>query len=401
MLGPFKSYLVYGNRFCGVEHGTQNGQEIVYATVLKKSRNHITLGHTFKAAALDGIVSGLRKKQAVFLVVNNDHVLTKRIESTQTEALKLAHSAFPNINIDDFFYEIVSRGTGHLVSICRRAYIEGLVVGYNGHGLTVIDVSLGNSLVDSIASFLDGASVVTSNARISMDSNVIASIEKMDMKDTVSYDINGLRANNFQLLSLAAALDIVLGRFRPVTNFGTLKLSLKNGYGQSRFFSMGLRFGLVFILGGLLINFFVFSHYFGAVNALQQTSQMNHTTKQKLLELSESVNRSQKMVDDMLKSGSSKSAFYVNAIVHGLPNSILLTELDYQPLLKRIKNGQPVEIDSSAIMVSGESNDSASFSEWIADMEGFGWVRKVEIVNYGDASALVSSFSLKLIMAHD
>lgn len=401
MLKQFKTYLEYGNRFCGVEHGSRNGQEAFYATVLKKDRKSVSVGDFFDSADFKGIVSKLNKKRPVFLVVNNDSVLTKHIESSQTEALKLAHVAFPNINIDDFYYEVVSQGSGHLVSICRKASIEGLVLDYKGHGLSVIDVSLGNGLVTSIASFLDSTSIVTSNACVTMDMGTVASFEKKNIANTVTYDVNGLRATNFQLLSLAAVLDLVLGRFRPLTNFGTLKQSLKNYHKQSRFFWVSLRFGLLFILCGLLINFFVFSHYFGAVNALQQTSQMNQTTKTSLLELSERVNRSQKMVDDMLKGSASKSSFYVDAIVQGLPSSILLTELDYQPLPKRIKSGQPVVVDRNVLLVSGESNDSDSFSEWIVDLEGIDWIHKVEIINYEDASSSVSSFSIKLMMAHD
>ncbi|WP_308990634.1 hypothetical protein QLS71_004040 [Mariniflexile litorale] len=162
-----------------------------------------------------------------------------------------------------------------------------------------------------------------------------------------------------------------------------------------------MKFGLVFILIGLLFNFFVFNYYFEAVHSLQQTSQINQTTKQKLLELNGSVNKSQKMVDDMLKSSSSKSSFYVNAVIQGLPNSILLTEVNYQPLLKRIKSGQSIETDHNTMLVSGESNHSESFSKWIADLEVIDWVEKVEILHYEDTSTLVSNFSLKLIIAHD
>lgn len=401
MFKQFKTYLSYGNRFCGVEHGCHNGQEAFYATVLKRNKKNVSVENYFEGTDFEGIVSRLNKKQPVFLVANNDHVLTKRIESAQTEALKLAHNAFPNINLDDFFYEIISQGTSHLVSICRKAYVEGLVLDYKGHGFPVIGISLGNGLVAGIASFLDSASIVTSNACITMDMGVVASIEKKNIEDIVFYNVNGLRANNFQLLSLAAALDIILERFQPMTNFGTFKLSLKNDYRQTRFFSVFIKFGLLFILCGLLINFFVYSLYFEDVNALQQTSQMNQTIKLKLLELSESVNKSQKMVNDMLKGNSSKSSFYVDAIIQGLPSTILLTDLNYQPLLKRIKSGQLVVIDNNTLLVSGESSHSASFSKWIADMEAIDWIRKVEILHYEDASALVSSFSLKLIIDHD
>lgn len=401
MLGNIKTYLEYGSHFCGVEHGTQNGQETIYTTILKKTKNNIAFDKTFKEIALTKIISKLYKKKAVFLIVNNDNVLTKHIENSQSESLKLAYHAFPNINLDDFFYEVISQGNRHWVSICRKEYIEKLVLDYKAHEIYIINISLGNTIATSISCFLNDASIVTSNACISMDSDAVTSIEKKNIEDTILYDVNGLQTSNYQLLSLAAALDIILESFHPATNFGVLKQSLKNDYKQSRFYAVFMKFGLVFILTGLLINFFVFNHYFETVNSLQQTSQLNQTTKQKLLELSESVNKSQKMVDDMLENSSSKSSFYVNIIIQGLPNSILLTELNYQPLLKRIKIGQSIETEINTLLISGESNHSSSFSKWISDLEAVDWIQKVEILNYEDASTLVSNFSLKLIIEHD
>src|SRR5690606_10383120 len=146
-------------------------------------------------------------------------------------------------------------------------------------------------------------------------------------EDVSTYAINGLLIKSNQILSFAAALHGVLQNFNSRTNFDILKNSIKSNYLQSRFYSQFFKFGLLFILCILLINFMVFNHYYNAVNTLQQTSQINQTTKQKILELNGSVNKTQKMVDDMLKSSMSKSSFYVNDVIQGLPNSILLSGL--------------------------------------------------------------------------
>ena len=134
---------------------------------------------------------------------------------------------------------------------------------------------------------------------------------------------------------------------------------------------------------------------------MQQTSQINQTTKLKIIELNESVSKSQKMVEDMLKGNSSKSSFYINTIVQSLPNSILLSELNYQPVLKRIKAEQPINVDSNSILLSGESNNSDMFSKWLTDLENIKWINKVEILSYEDFSKSSSKFSLKLGVIND
>lgn len=401
MLKKIKTYLEYGNRFCGVEHTVHHGENIIYATVLKKSKNTVDIESFFEEKSIENTIAKLPKKQHVFLVINNDNILTKQIENQQTELAKLVYNAFPNINLEEFVYEVISQGNNHFVSICRKIYVEELITKYKGNGGFVINISLGNALISGISHFVDHNIIETSNSQISLEINNIVSIEKKEIEDISTYDINGLLIKSNQILSFAAALHGVLQNFNSRTNFDILKNSLKNNFNQSRFYSQFLKFGLLFILGILLMNFLVFNHYFNAVNALQQTSQINQTTKQKILELNGSVNKTQKMVDDMLKSSTSKSSFYVNTIIQGLPNSILLSGLNYQPVMKRIKTEQSIETDNNMILISGESNNSVEFSKWIADLETFDWIKKVEISNYEDTSKSLSNFSLKLTIVDD
>ncbi len=401
MFNQLKTYLHYGNRFCGVEHTSQNGEDIIYTTILKKTKKELNIENTFKAASIDSLINKLPKKQAVSLIINDNNVLTKQIENNKADISKAVYNAFPNINLDDFFYEVLSLENTQFISICRKVYVESLIAKYTDAGFSIINISFGNTIISSITNYIGSESILTSNASIIIKDDNIVSIEKTEFNQDSTYNINGLEINNNQLLSASGALQAVLNNFYSTTNFDILKQSLKTNYKQSRFYTVFLKFGLIFILASLLINFFVFNHYFEAVNSLQQTSQINQTNKKKLLELNENVNKSQKMVDDMLKSNASKSSFYTNTIIQSLPNSILLSELNYQPLLKRIKKDKPIETDNNVILISGESNHSEVFSKWIATMEAIDWIQKVEIINYEDTSALRSNFNLKLIIKHD
>ena len=401
MVNQLKTYLTFGNRFCGVEHTVQNGKDIIFSTLLKKSKKTIDVSDTFKETSLETLTSRLPKKQHIFLVINNDNVLTKRLESTQTDVTKLVYGAFPNINLEDFYFEVITHGKVHFVSICRKAYIETLLETYKAQGIPIINLSLGSLVVSGLCNFINSEHITTSNAKISMAQGMINAIDKTSIQETIDYHINGLQINSNHLLSLAGALDLILQHNISITNAGTLQQSLKNNYAHTRFYTLFLKFTAIFILGLLLINFFVFNHYFNAVNALQQTSQVNEAAKQKVLELNEQVSKSEKMVEDMLKSSTSKSSFYANAIIGSLPHSILLSELNYQPVLKRIKTGQSIEINQNTILVSGASNNSDLFSKWMADLETIDWINHVGILSYEDVSKSVSNFSIKLNITND
>jgi len=401
MFRKLKTYLEYGNHFCGIEHTIQSGEELIYTTILKKSKNTVDVENSFKDNSIGNTITKLRKEQHIFLVINNDQVLLKHIKSEQVELEKLVYKAYPNINIDEFFYEIMSQENNHFVSICRKDYVNELVAEYKAHSKFVINISLGNALASEISHFVQEKLFVTSNANISLENHKISSIEKKEIESIKTYKINGLEITSEQILSFSAALAVVLKNFNTITNFDLLKKAVKSDYLHSRYHSLFLKFGLLSILGILLVNFLIFNHYFNQVSTLQQTSQINQTTKQKILEINEEVTKSQKMVEDMLNSNISKSSFYVNAIIMKLPNSILLSELNYQPIIKRIKTGKTIEVEKNIMLLSGKSNNSELFSKWVTDLEATNWIKKVEISNYHDASKSLSDFSLKLSIEND
>lgn len=401
MFEHLKTYLLYNNCFCGVEHALKDNQDIIYSTVLKKSKISLGIEKNFKVASVGELPQKLAKNQAVFLVINEHNVLTKQVQGQISNTDKTVYNAFPNINLDHFYYEISKQGDAHFISICRKEHLDNLVTDYSAKGINIVDISLGNLAVSGIAGFIKQESIFTSNAKVSFEDRNVSNIENHQNEESSSHNINGLEVRSNYVLSLSAALVLALQHIQPITNFDALKTDLKLNFRQTRYVTQFSKIGLVLILGILLVNFFVFNHYYNEVSTLQQTSQVNQATKQTLLKLDNQVNKSQKMVEDMLKSSISKSSFYVNAIVLSLPKSVLLSELDYQPLAKNIKKDKPVELNPNTITISGESNDSDAFSKWLVELETMSWISSVEILNYGDASQQVSNFSIKINMNDD
>lgn len=395
MLKNIKSHLLYGKRFCGIEHTTKNGNNAVYVSVLKQSKKELNIESSFEVKTTEGVSSKLPKNQHIVLAINNDKVLSKSIESEQLEAQKLVYKAFPNINLEDFYFEVLSQKNTHFIGLCRKDYVNGLIELYSKQKLSIIDVSLGNNLIGTISSFITKDNIYSSNSKIQLENNQVVQIEK-DSVQAENYDINGLTVSNDLLLSFSGALQPVLKSNITKNNFSIEKENLHNNYKHSRFFNQFLRIASLFILGLLLINFFVFNHYFNKVNQLKQVSEINQSTKTKIIKLNATVSKKQKMVDDLLKSNGSKSSFYSNSVINSLPKSILLSEFNYQPLLKRIKAEKDIELEENSISVSGVSNDSEIFSTWISNLERENWVNKVDINDYGTSSSQSSEFKIKI-----
>ncbi len=401
MLNKIKSYLLFGNRFSGIEHTFKNGSDSIIVSVLKESKNEIDLDSTFEIETLEVLSTKLKKSQHACLIINNEKVLTKQIESEQKEALKLVYKAFPNIKIDDFYFEILSEKNNHFVSLCRKDYVDELINNYAKLKLYIISISFGNSSVSTLKPFIKSNAIYSSNSKIIVKDNYIIDIQKIENDLTHNYELNGLTVSNENLLSFSGALNNILKVNATVTNYETKKNEALNNYKQVSFFKQFLKFAGLFLLVGLLINFLVFSYYFNKVNELNQISEINQSTKNRIIKLNESVSKKQKMVDDLLKSNGSKSSFFVNEIIQSLPNSIILSETNYQPLEKRIKPDKEIELNINKIRVSGISNNSELFSIWISQLEQKTWIEKINIESYGSESKSNSDFSINIKLSDE
>lgn len=401
MLQKITSYLLFGNQYCGIEHTSIGGKETINATILKKTKKELQIDTTFESNTIEDLSELIPKNTHAFLILNNENVLTKKVENGQREAVKLVHQAFPNININDFMYEVLVQNDVHFVSICRRSYIKEVIESYKSKRISIINLSLGNLIVANITDFIDEKIISTANAEIEISNYEISRIESSQTIDYANYDLNGLEVNSKSIISLSAALVSALETHKSTTNFESEKRQLKTAYGHTVFFKKFLTFGLVFIFAALIINFLVFNHYFNKLKTLEQSAKVNQNIKAQVAGLNEKVSKSQKMVDDLLNNNNSKSSYFINEIAKDLPASVQLKELNYQPLLKRIKAEEAIKNEEEVILVSGESTDSNIFSDWIALLEKKKWLSKVEVTDYADISTRRADFKFKILLSHE
>ena len=255
------------------------------------------------------------------------------------------------------------------------------------------------SFIVSIFFFFNVKSIESSNAQITFD-NKITDVKITNVTGHEEYNLNGLVTSSKYILSLSGALTSFLKTNNRVSNSEEKINSLFEDFKHLILFKKILQGSLVIFLVALLINFFVFNHYFSKVDELQQTSQVNTVNKNAILTLDKKLQKTQKLATDILKSNASKSAYYINEIITLIPNSILLSELNYQPLQKRIKKDQNILIQNNTIVISAISTKSDLFYDWIKELENTSWIQTVKVLDYSDTKKSQSQFSIKINLSH-
>lgn len=395
MIDVLKQYLLFGNTYYGVEHTFIDNKETVTLVSLTKKKNDLDIDLKESTHSTESVTGYIPRNYGFTLVINNDKVLSKKIPFSKDEDSKLIQNAFPNINLNEFYYDILRQKNACFIAICRKQYVDSLIEDYRNKKLFVLNVSFGNHVIANIIEFIDSEEVVTSNALVEKDQEGIENIDKQSNIFAHEYNINGLNVSNMFLLPVAATLNLVLlKKTNEHSNFDSKCGALINDYQQQRFFSQFLKVGLLFVLTILFINFFIFNHYFNKVSDLRQTSQVNETSRQQLIILKEDVDKKEKFINDILKSESSRSSFYANDIMVSLPESISIIEFNFQPLTKRLKSEKPIEYELHTILLKGISSIASDISNWVTELEQLNWVEKVIITEYSESNKSLTEFSL-------
>lgn len=397
MIRNIGTYLKEGHNFHGLELTEISGKTKWLLTSVRRHKDEIRIPENLVLDSPDALTEKIPGYSSVFLIINTGHVLTRVQKAEEGDETAMVNKAFPNLKMEDFYYEVVRSGTHIFIAICRKAYVDNVLSELTSQKINLSGFSLGALQMHLLSGFAEDGEMAISNAVISFRDHSLEDIRKEENLPEKTYVINDLDIPGIHLPGFSGVLGQITGSNAATSNFEAKNASFRNAFYHRRFFRLFVRGGLAFLLVLLLVNFMVFNYYFGKTEDLKQASEVNRLNKQNFMELKEEVARKENIINDIRATSGSRSSFYTDRIVAKLPPSILLGEILYQPLQKQIKEGQEILLEEDRIMVSGESADSRLFSEWVEALETCKWTESVSILEYGSASS-GSAFSILLTL---
>lgn len=397
MLNSLLKYFKYGSLYGAIEHQAgDNNNEQLSLLLLKKQQNEFSIETQQQFESINEVGKTVRTEQHLYLIVNNNQVLSKSIPRELNED-KALQKGYPTIKISEFYYEIIQLEKSTYIVICRKEYIQALINDYLKHDIHIIGVTLGNAIAVQLVPFMESSSILTSNASVSIANKQITSIKLNTIEET-PYIINDLEISNRYTLALASIIAYYSNSIRTTSNFTNYNASILKKYTQKRFFNVGLKVGLGLLFTALLINFLFFDYYNKNIESLSQKTQINQYQKEQLLKIDKELNSKKKLVHDIINSTLSKTSFYLDEIGLSVPNTILLNSINYQPISKKIKDQKMIVLAPQIVLIKGSSSNGEIFSNWIKRIEEMNWIVSTAIVNYGTGKKSRTTFELKIIL---
>ncbi|SNR63000.1 hypothetical protein SAMN04488009_2840 [Maribacter sedimenticola] len=396
MLNKIKQHIIEGSIFAGLEINSSEKGETYNFIEIKKYNSELIISKSYVFFKMKDIKLYLKKTTPLFVSINNNSVLTKQISnsSTTTDTAKV-NQAFPNLDSNDFYWELIQKSENTVISIVRKEIVESIILSLKQLDLVPFQFSLGISSIINLAPFIKNESVFLNNYKVIFDNQRIIEFKNIPSIEETLYSINGLEIPNSHLLSFAQILGFINHK-RQQINFKEKNDQLRNHTFNERIFQQVTKSTLIFFAVILLINFVFYQHYFNKIAELDSTIIAHSSQKENLITLENSINKIQDRVETLSISTNSKCTFYLDVLGQSIPQTILLNNIKFQPILKSVQKKKPVIVEKNIIEVSGLTKDANGFSKWIEQLESFHWILSVETLDFEFVNSNTSKFLIEI-----
>ena len=396
MFQKILTYIKEGTVYCGLEIYERNGAVRYHLLHLKKAGDELHILNEQTPGTLEAVPALVPKNTPLLLTINTSKVLAKKMESNHNGSTEgLVDAAFPNLNMENFYYEVARFSGTPVVTIAKRDYVDGIMEQLRDLKLDLVRCSLGISTLVNLLAYWEEPVMTISNQYLDIGQGEIGAIRPFSEETRVDYNLNGLDLTNNDLLAFSNIVGF-LAKKNAVSNFHDSNAILAKEFKHKRIFGFGLRASLAVILVILLGNFFVFDHYYQNVEALKASMELDQSRRNEQMALEASVNKKQERVEALSMNAHSKASYFLDELAGSVPSSVLLEKLTYRPLIKQIREAKLIELNDREILLSGVSGDGDLFAQWVLALEKLDWVRNVEPTSYEQLPGSTTKFQIRI-----
>lgn len=392
--------IIEGNVYQGLEIFGVHGMESFALLVLEKRKGQLEVTAERLSNSLEELRPFITRKKPLFVTINTTQVIKKQLSTEKKENPEvLVIKAFPNLDLDNFYYQILKGEKQSVVSIAKQDHITEYLRLLEKLGWLPFQMALGISSAQNLEG-LASDTLVGSNFELGWDNGILSHFGNRTENLASQVHFNGISFQNWHVLGFAQILGF-LRQSGQASNLINVNGTLFNSFRNQRWFDLGIQLVLGFFLVLLLSNFLVFNHYYQRNGELKASIELSQNKNGSLKTLQKRVADKENRLERILHSKNSKTSFYLDELGKSIPNSIYLSDIEYQPLLAAVRDDKLIQLKENALKIAGITNDKVQFTVWSDNLEMQKWVRRVEIMDYEYLSKSSANFTLNVILNSD
>lgn len=398
------SSLLKGNTSVGIHiYIDENSNYDMSLLILQKKKSKLEILNTnISISNIEDLKEHIPANKPVYLAIDGKGIIHKKVNSSGEIDAKTALSlVLPNAVAEDFLIEINEINSEKtFVSLARKESINEIISELSKAEIKIHEIYLGCfSLNHSIGLFgRDYQEIQIPNYKVDVNENRISGIEKVENNyNETSFAIGDSFVSDKAIVAFSLALshfiDIEYEQELPQINEN------KSNYLYRNLFIISGWSILAFLFTILLVNYLMFDYYNKKSNDLSYKVGQNKDLLAQLDTLSSQIKRKDEIVKKSGFFNNSRNSYYADRIAFLLDDNIVLTQLEINPLLKKVKQGVEPQFTFDYIIVKGISKRSTDLNDWIHTLKEEDWVKAVNLQNYvNETGQSTAEFELEILI---
>lgn len=385
--------IIFGNQFLGIEVFSELNSQKVHGIIVDKKKNNLVISDTFKFDNLEGANFDGFSNLPTIITLYTDKVLIKESELTEKNDIVLVKKNFPNLTIEEFYFDIWRMDGKAIISIARKNYIDEIInLFQENNKLNILAFNIGISNIKHLTTFISEDDILFNSKSFNKKNISISSNESNHSK---IYSVNGINIKSDNLISFSSVVNFISESSNG--SIDQLNIFLKNEFFQKNFYKKYIKFFTFTLLGILLLNFLIFNYYYNKSNEVNILSSNEIENQKKIENLKRIIVDKEKNVTELSHTNTQRISSILNKIGKSVPSTIILNELQFQPLLKKGNSEVLTEYSGKNIIVAGNSNSNIEFTNWIENLSSFENIHEVIILQFEKEDS-ITSFKINILI---
>ena len=387
-----------------------DGQCSFHLSYLKKTNDEIEILLNESFQSWDTLLEFLQDYKAIPMAIQlqGRGVLIKEIPKTEEITDKFLVDVFPNFTNEGYLFTSFKGFSNDWLSLIRKELYVDILERFNSRGYPVLQVFLGPFVSENILELMNGYSGIYKFAghEISVDTTSgLWESYKFDPQEGRRFllKIQGTEMNENYIIPYALAFSLLLKPY--LEDYAVEDRDLVSElyeYRQKLKLKVNFIAFLSILLGLLLINAFLFSHYSSRVEWMDSKSKEITLSQGELDRLNGRSMQNDSLLREIGWNSGIPKSWLINQLMSSLKGrgGLQIQRVDVNPALERkLSSKQNEKINPYLIKISGSSLSLNQLENWTRALRNLPWVEQVEInrfVSRNDPRSNLMDFMLNM-----
>lgn len=365
-----------------------DGSFMINCIVLEVVKGKVVVAKTYyNLKSVNTLKGEINENTPVSLVINGKGVIHKKTNSISES---LPADIFPGINPNDFLFQYFEGLETPEIAIIRKNTIDKIIDDLAQIKINTVSLSLAFYDLEYITKFINHTGEIpTTQYHIEfIDKKIqhynLNSDEEKEVLVKPDINIDTIYVKSNFIIAYASAIKLLL---QGINNSSIELDSIVENQKKIRqatllkMYSLSI---LTLFLCLLLLNFFIYNHYYSKNNELLSKNQFSLQQKSRFDSLNKSLNIKKEF---LAKTGWIDNrrmiSFYADRIAATVPDSVTLTSLNIYPAVSKLTYSTKQWVfQRDTLLINGECNDPSLLDDWLKEIGKIKNVTQSKISSY-------------------